>query len=262
MSKDKKTTKKKGNREKHHVDPAKIREAIKSNNKIFDKEIRYKFANIFNDLLYDRDISQEILSENATLSTGVISKYRNGKSEPSIGPFVKLAKELNVSINSLVGEAESRTYSIQNINKLLGLNEEAIRSLYQFHHNSFANINDFDNVDIPISKENESILKILNLIISNSGGLLSLLSYIEQYIEKSNELKECENNLKLIYDGNTPDNIDHLAILDVKKDDVDTIKYKVQRSLFENIDMIIDKFNNYKEDINNLTIIKKDSDNK
>lgn len=52
-----------------------------------------------------RRLSQIQLAERAGITQSTLSNYENGKREPSIGTLIRIAEELDVSLDVLAGRA-------------------------------------------------------------------------------------------------------------------------------------------------------------
>lgn len=124
----------------------------------YDKEKKdqlLKFAIRFNDLLFEKNIHQEKFAEKVGIGVTSISKYRNGLSFPKFEFIEKIAKELNVSPEYLLGKSETKEYKNNQISKLFGLNDNAIDVLSVSFNKEYINTifdNDIDSVNYFMEK--------------------------------------------------------------------------------------------------------------
>lgn len=118
-------------REKKHIDAEKIKENVAKNKRYSKdkKEILLSFALNLNDLLFEKEISQEKFEDMCNLGGTSISRYRNGLTLPKQENIDAIAKALGVSSEYLVGKSETKEYSYNQLNKLFGFNDETINNL-------------------------------------------------------------------------------------------------------------------------------------
>lgn len=129
-----------------------------------------------NSLMEERQITQQTLAQGCGLSASLISdwiglnkKKKHVLSEPKIVGFQKIAKYLGVSVDYLLGEVECQTPSDEEIHKITGLSDIAIRHLKK--------VNGFQNGDTIAEKK----ILILNYLIENmddSSLFESLYDYL------------------------------------------------------------------------------------
>jgi transcriptional regulator with XRE-family HTH domain len=134
--KEKVNTRKK--RQQHPIDEGDILGGTSIDLMDKEKATRLKFALRFNKLLDDRSITQLEFAKIIKVSTGSISKYRNGLGEPSITVLTSMARALDVSIDYLAGLSEIESPKLDDIaiNKILGLSDGAITALKQMKQNA------------------------------------------------------------------------------------------------------------------------------
>lgn len=175
----------------------------------FDKETEEKklkniFGDRFNTLLKEKGFTQEKYSKYSGISTGAISQFARGNSLPKKSTLEVIAKSFGVSSDYLIGKSDVPTYSIDDINKKIGLSENAIKELYKLQHNIELIDNNDNIVDVDITKEIEiskvhsKKLELLSLIIENSGYLFFVLDIIEKYKEKMEELENTKEKIKIM----------------------------------------------------------------
>lgn len=91
---------------------------------------RYVFASTLNQLMVEQGIDQEKMAEDLGLSTGIISNYRNGKTEPKLSAIVSIANYLNVDCHYLLTGIKAEYLTIA---KETGLSDESITQLGLIH---------------------------------------------------------------------------------------------------------------------------------
>lgn len=86
------------------------------------------FANRLNKELEEKNIDQEEFAKTIDISTGALSKYRNGKGFPQANTLYKMAKKFNCSTDYLLGLTTLRSpdENIKTVHKLTGLSDKAI----------------------------------------------------------------------------------------------------------------------------------------
>jgi len=116
--------KKRAKRATHEVDPYEIMD--RANDRI--QEI---FSIRLNNLLTEREITQTKIAEDLKVSTGYISKLRNGHSMPKSYELVAICDYLNVSSDYLLGLSNVKTQKldIKAMCEKTGLSENAITNL-------------------------------------------------------------------------------------------------------------------------------------
>ncbi len=193
------------------------------------------FSMIFNRLLIEKGFTQSEFAKETGISTGSISKFRNGLSMPKRDILEIISNKLGVTSNYLLGKSEVTDYDIENINKKIGLSQNAIETLYKLQHDYFV-LEENVNIDIKeqrkISKTYNEELKTLSLIIEHNTKLLELLDYINQYKNNYIKLEELKKTYKETKDKNT-----HIKIIDMAKN-IKFLKFSAMESLSEIIDNI------------------------
>ena len=120
-------------------------------------------------------ISQDELCKKIGISQGAMSNYTSGNRLIDVRILPKIAKELNISIDYLFGYSEVKDYSYNEINKLLGLNDESIKNIRMGTSNKNLNLifnQDYEFIDMffialddyaihlkKIGKDDSSLLK-------------------------------------------------------------------------------------------------------
>lgn len=169
-----------------------------------DRDLLLKFARRFNKLLGEK-ISQSNFSKQTGISTGAISKYRNGLVFPPANNLYKISKALNVSTEYLLGSSDVKHYTNEELNKKFGLYDVSIDVLEH------------------ISKSSKDYL---NLIFNNEvEDVEYFLLKMGDYYKNAIELKKIDKN----------DKLKDVKIYDLKEQ-LNIEGYKVQKELLSLID--------------------------
>ena len=83
------------------------------------------------DLLFEKQITQEELAQKTGISKSTITAWIQGRYEPKVNGLNAVAKELDVTLDYLVGNSDIRkpNTKLQTINNITGLSEKTIRLL-------------------------------------------------------------------------------------------------------------------------------------
>lgn len=243
-----KEKKQRNKREVHEVDPVVIAENIMElHGGIECNKARYNFAIRLNDLLKKKEIDQEKFAKDIEIGVGTLSNYRKGIREPSLTVLEKMADKLDVSTDYLSGKSECPNYDFDDINKKIGLSQQALEELYKFQHD-ITKFHEDEKVDIekdmPISEEHRILLQILSSIIENSGHLYFLLDKIEQYIERKKELNKVIEKEKALKDNEKSFIISEKIKSAIEKTEL--MEYSIQKKFMEGINQIIEDEENKK----------------
>jgi len=216
------------------IDEAIIRENAKTDYDLLD------FALTFNQLLFDKDYTQEefYIATNEKVSPTSISNYRSGKSMPKIDMLEIMADTLGVSVNFLKGKSEYPKYSSERINNILGMEPYAMEHLYCLRHD-IPECEDLDN-DLPTSDVYKKQLETLSLLISDKKNLLHILQFIREYIDKKQEIKELETEQETETSDEEPFSKKE-KIKELKMELV-PIKSYIEHFLYMSLDDISNKF--------------------
>lgn len=169
-----------------------------------DRDLLLKFARRFNELLGE-NISQSNFSKQTGISTGAISKYRNGFVFPPANNLYKIAKALNVSTEYLLGNSDVKHYNNKELNDKFGLYDNSIENL---------------------SRISKSSKEYLNLIFNNnSEDIEYFLLKMGDYYKKAIELKKIDKD----------DKLRDVKIYDIKEQ-LNVEGYKVQKELLSLVD--------------------------
>lgn len=191
--KNEKEKKQRNKRTVYDIDPAVIEDNInKLSGGIEENKTRYDFAIKLNELLKEKEIDQDKFAKALNISVGSLSNYRNGIREPSLTVLEKIAKELKVSSDYLLGIAElkSTEANYKNIYEIIGLTDDAI-SVLEVYNTIY---------------EGKVLIPILNYLISQEELPPDETSY-ENMSNKANNTKwdekkkeQWENTVKEHYE--------------------------------------------------------------
>ena len=172
-------------RETHFIDPETIKENVSKSKYEKDKKDQLlHFSLTLNDLLSKKDIHQEEVGKSLDNLYGVefadkvnigvtsISLYRNGSRFPSTTYIDRIANALGVSREYMLGKSEVKKFDNIELNKMFGLNDNAIEML-----------------QLSIPKES------INTIFDNDLDSINyLFEEISEYKKKVSKLNELVNN--------------------------------------------------------------------
>ena len=234
-SKSSKQTIQRNKREIYRADDADIyKNSEKWNGTKEENQARLNFSLTLNNLLADKGIDQEKFAEEIGVSTGSISNYRKGISEPSLTNLNKIAEGLTTNINYLIGKYDCPNIDYEFISEKIGLSQKAIQTLFKILHHYFV----ADDVEVDITKEMkisthyQEELKILNSILSENAFLIQMLYEIKKYKKDKEELQQLDKEYKETQNENV-----YLKFLGIEQE--------VKRDKFN----IFDVFNNIIESI-------------
>lgn len=133
-----------------------------------------------NELLEEKQISQDEFAKKVGIASGTLSNYCSGKVLIKSEFLPKIAKALNVSTDYLLGVSEVKKYSYNELNKRFGLNDNAIEVLeVSFPKESINEI--FD-------RQRDSVNYLFEEI-KNYKDIKKELNKLEKSNDKNNQLK-------------------------------------------------------------------------
>lgn len=135
--------------------------------------------------------TNKYLHDKAKISEGAISNYVNGLRIPSRYELEQIANALCTSDNYLLGLTDCTDSSIEELERLLGLSENAMKSLAMLNSN-IEEIEDLMDSRNP-SPVHRDKLKYFSEFISNHKNFFDFLTYIEQFVIVSQKLNDIEN---------------------------------------------------------------------
>ena len=123
----------------------------------------YVFAKMLNCLLEEKGIDQIKMAADLGISAGVISNYRNGKTEPCITKIIKIAEYLDVDCTYLMtgGSPANRTLAADT-----GLSENAIETLK--HINREGNSEEQRTITVKPGWNNIGYTPLVNLPVTTA----------------------------------------------------------------------------------------------
>lgn len=159
---------------------------------IIRSQPQFIFAKKLRTILKDRNIKGIDSQELFGITPGTLSKYINGSTFPKQKEIARIANALKISTSYFTSDTDITSFSAQEINKAIGLSENAICSLYKLYHN----VEEFNEVDdnIPPCEEKKEFLEIFSLFLSNYSNFCEFLTYQRQYVKTKQEINEFNNN--------------------------------------------------------------------
>lgn len=222
--------------EKEEKKKAKILKECKSN-------LQYQFALNFTKETKRQGIIGKTAKSILDISDSDLSEYKNGKKDIKLEKLENISKRLNVSPFYLLGVTDNpKPMPIILSSMILGITLEARYSLLMLYYGKQENYNEIEaeivdnetgEIDInvlPSGEYSENFL-ILSSIIADFQNFCIFITYIKRYVEVKQEINRLITNEN---DSNT---------LQVKKleGDLAAIIEKIQNSVFESLDKIVDK---------------------
>ena len=175
------------------------------------------FSITLNHLMADKGIDQVCMAQDLGISTGALSKYRNGLAEPGLTTIIKIASYLEVDCSYLMTGISSRSYRV---NREFGLSEESVRFLRRMN---------IREKQFPLLKSNP-----FDCFVKNCWQFLIVMETVS---------RECQRASALLYDANRSNISDSdfttdqcSELLKIEKE----LKYN-QLELWEESKNIIDK---------------------
>lgn len=153
---------------------------------------QFIFAKNLRIIIKDRNVNQSEFERKYGLGKKMLSKYINGHQFPDFTIMCKIAYGLDISIYQLLEMSKFTSLPVEEINKITGLSERAMRILFMLKHNT-PECGELTN-DIPISKVNEAKLDIFNSFIEDNVHFLKFLNCLEQYTKLKCQLKKVEKD--------------------------------------------------------------------
>lgn len=165
--------------------------------KIIDKhscfsQEHYNFAKRLNLKLVEANYNNAEFAEITGLSEPTISNYVNGDRIPKTKELQIMANKLGVSTDYLLGNTDCITFSAQEINKIIGLSENAMKILAMLNHN-IVEIQDLMD-PMEVSTVNKNKLDIFSALIADWPNFSTLITCLEGYVITKQKIKETNNN--------------------------------------------------------------------
>lgn len=179
----------------------KLIETIKNNyniNDVSDSTItasqRYIFAKRLRIICNDLKIKGVDFENVFDIPQETMNRFLNGTRFPSDNMIIRIAKALYISPRYLLGLTDFSSFTAEEVNKAIGLNENAIRNLYMLHHDTeeMRELSD----SIPPSDKYASLLSIFSDFIGDFSNFNSFLTYIKRYVDIKKKIDLIEDDLQ------------------------------------------------------------------
>lgn len=151
-----------------------------------------KFSTKLRDLIEEKGITKQKLSEEIGVSRQAISQYCDGSTVPNADKFLKIAEFFDVSLDYLVGKTESKTpvdsvegELVRAICDYTGLNEKSVHTLEccrknEFTTEDFEEKNMFDFLNYFLDIDNIGVFAL-----ESAGTIKSELIYAINHLKKT-----------------------------------------------------------------------------
>lgn len=172
-------------------DDQELRQNIKKKYGFFYQE-QYEFSKRLTLRLIDRNLTNKDFAKITGLSEGTLSNYTSGKRMADGFVLQTIATNLNTTPNYLLGLTDCLTFSAEEINKIIGLSENAMKVLWSLNHNE-PEVKDLMD-PMEISNVYKSQLDIFSLFIEDSSNFTMFLTYLENYVRLKQMINKTNNN--------------------------------------------------------------------
>lgn len=169
----------------------KLKEKIIKKYGYLDQE-QYAFSKRLNQKLANLNYTNKKLAEDSNISPSSISNYASGLRIPERYELEKIANALNTSSNYLLGLTDCTDRSTEELERLLGLSENAMKSLAMLNSN-IEEIGDLMDSRNP-SPVHRNKLKFFSDFISDFKNFPIFLTYMEQFVYVKQKLDNFNNN--------------------------------------------------------------------
>lgn len=207
-------------------------------------KLQFQFAQNFAKETKRQGIKGKMAKDILDISAPDLSEYKNGKLDVKLEKLEDIANRLNVSPFYLLGITDNpKKMPIVLSSMIYGLTLEARYSLIKLYYGKQEDYNEIEaeivddetgEIDINVlpngSRYNENF-EILSSIIADFPNFCSFFTYIRRYVEVKQEIEKL----------NTNDNNSNTSQIKKLKDDLEIIKEKIQNSVFNSLDKIVDK---------------------
>lgn len=177
-------------------------------------KFKYLFATRFKKLCDQKFIvTGKQANDKLGIGPSTFSKYKTGAKFPSsFDELIRIAEELNVSPDYLLGVTDSTSSLPPNMNMELGLSEKARICLYTLYHYIQDDVLDTE-IDLPHFEMTIKMLENFSLFIENFSDFCEFLAYITRYVEVKQKINELEENKENVFDYlGTRENLDDQLI--------------------------------------------------
>lgn len=153
---------------------------------------QYDFSKRLNLILANGNYTNAEFATYTELSEASISNYVTGKRIPRTNELERIARKLCVSTDYLLGKTDCITFSAQEINKIIGLSENAMKILAMLNHN----IEEIQDLMDPMEVSNihKNKLDIFSSFIADMPDFSMFLTQIENYVRVKQKINETSNN--------------------------------------------------------------------
>lgn len=178
-------------REFNYMDDDDLKSNIISEYGYFN-QTQYDFSKRLNIILVEGNYTNAEFANYVELSEPSISNYVTGKRIPRTNELERMAHKLCVPTDYLLGKTDCITFSAQEINKIIGLSENAMKILAMFNHN----IEEIQDLMDPmeVSKVHKNKLDIFSLFIEDFLNFSTFLTQIENYVETKQKINNVSNH--------------------------------------------------------------------
>lgn len=153
---------------------------------------QYEFSKRLNLKLVEANYNNAEFARITDLSEPTISNYVNGDRIPKTKELQIMANKLGVSTDYLLGNTDCITFSAQEINKIIGLSENAMKILAMLNHN-IAEIQDLMD-PMEVSTVNKNKLNVFSSLIADWPNFSTLITCLECYVITKQKINETNNN--------------------------------------------------------------------
>lgn len=190
---------------------------------------QYEFSKRLNLKLVEANYTNIEFAELTEIHPVSISNYATGKRMPNSYELGKMANKLGVSTDYLLGNTNCITFSAQEINKIIGLSENAMKTLAMLYHNK-EEIQDLMD-PMQVSNIHKNKLDIFSSFIADLPNFSMFLTQIESYVRTKQEINNISNNKENILN------------YDKEKEDLETrligIEGRIQKSILDSLNKTI-----------------------
>lgn len=155
-------------------------------------QTQYEFSKRLNIILAEWNYTNAEFATYTELSEPSISNYVTGKRIPRTNELEKIASKLCVSTDYLLGKTDCITFSAQEINKIIGLSEKAMKILAMLNHD-LEEIQDLMD-PMEVSTVNKNKLKIFSSFIADMPNFSMFLTQIENYVRVKHKINKTNDN--------------------------------------------------------------------
>lgn len=155
-------------------------------------QTQYEFSKRLNIIVAEGNYTNAEFATYTELSEPSVSNYLTGKRIPRLNELERIARKLCVSTDYLLGKTDCLDISAQEINKIIGLSENAMKTLAMLNHN----IEEIQDLMDPMEVSNlhKNKLDIFSSFIADMPNFSMFLTQIENYVRIRQKINETNNN--------------------------------------------------------------------